>query len=187
RQMTLAAGRARPLVLVIEDLHWIDQTSESFLGSLVDGLAGARVLLLATYRPGYRPAWMDRSYATQIAVRPLAAEESLAVVRALLPDAADADPRARLILDKAEGNPFFLEELTRALGDGSGAVMVPDTVHGILMARMDRLPEAPRRVLQTASILGREFAVRVLEALGEEEHGLLSHLTELARLEFLYE
>jgi predicted ATPase/class 3 adenylate cyclase len=190
RQMALLASRPRPLVLVVEDLHWIDQTSESFLASLVESLAGARVLLLATYRPGYRPAWTDRSYATQLSLRPLAADDSLTVLRSRLPDVIDADPRARLILDKAEGNPFFLEELARAVGDEAdpaAGVTVPDTVHGVLMARIDRLPETPRRLLQTASVLGREFSVRVLDAIAEEAGGLAAHLAELARLEFLYE
>ncbi len=190
RQMTLVSSRQRPLILVVEDLHWIDQTSESYLASLVEGLAGARILLLATYRPGYRPAWMDRSYATQLSLRPLAAGDSLAVVRSLLPDVIDTDPRARLILDKAEGNPFFLEELARAVGDEAGpptAVTVPDTVHGVLMARIDRLPETPKRLLQTASVLGREFSARVLEAIFEEAAPLRPHLLELSRLEFLYE
>ena len=190
RRMALLAARRRPLILVVEDLHWIDQTSESYLGSLVEGLARAPILLLATYRPGYRPAWMDRSYATQLSLRPLAADDSLAVVRSLLPDVVDADPRARLILDKAEGNPFFLEELTRVVGDEAGSargLTVPDTVHGVLTARIDRLPELPKRILQTASVLGREFSVRVLEAIFEDAIALPSHLVELSRLEFLYE
>jgi tetratricopeptide (TPR) repeat protein len=190
RQMTLLAARSRPVLLVVEDLHWIDQTSESYLGSLVESLARARILLLATYRPGYRPAWMDRSYATQLSLRPLAADDSLAVVRSLLPAVADAEARARIILDKAEGNPFFLEELTRVVGEAAGpagGVMVPDTVHGVLMARIDRLPEAPKRLLQTASVLGRAFSVRVLEAIFEEAGSVAPHLLELARLEFLYE
>jgi predicted ATPase len=86
----MALLAARPVILVVEDLHWIDQTSESYLASLVESLARAHILLLATYRPGYRPAWMDRSYATQLSLRPLAAADSLAVVRSLLPDGADA-------------------------------------------------------------------------------------------------
>ena len=190
RQMALFASRPRPLMLVVEDLHWIDQTSEAFLASLVESLAGARILLIATYRPGYRPAWTDRSYATQLSLRPLAADDSLTVLRSRLPDVIDADPRARLILDKAEGNPFFLEELARAVGDEAGpaaGIAVPDTVHGVLMARIDRLPETPRRLLQTASVLGREFSGRVLEAIADEAGGLAGHLAELARLEFLYE
>ena len=187
RQMALLAARSRPVLLVVEDLHWIDQTSEAYLGSLVESLARARILLLATYRPGYRPAWMDRSYATQLS---LAADESLAIVRSLLPDVADAGTRARIILDKAEGNPFFLEELTRVVEEvagPAGGVTVPDTVHGVLMARIDRLPEVPKRLLQTASVLGRAFSVRVLEAIFDEAGPLAPHLLELARLEFLYE
>jgi predicted ATPase len=105
RQMALLAARSRPVILVVEDLHWIEQTSESYLASLVESLARARILLLATYRPGYRPAWMDRSYATQLSLRPVAADDSLAVVRWLLPNLADAEARARIILDRAEGNP----------------------------------------------------------------------------------
>jgi tetratricopeptide (TPR) repeat protein len=188
RQMALLAARLQPVILVVEDLHWIDQTSESYLESLVESLARAHILLLATYRPGYRPAWMDRSYATQLSLRPLAAADSLAVVRSLLADVADADARARVILDKAEGNPFFLEELTRVVGTGpAGGVMVPDTVHGVLMARIDQLPEAPKRLLQTASVLGRAFSVRVLAAIFDEAGPLAPLLLELARLEFLYE
>jgi len=190
RQMALLAARLQPVILVVEDLHWIDQTSESYLESLVESLARAHILLLATYRPGYRPAWLDRSYATQLSLRPLAAADSLAVVRSLLADMADADARARVILDKAEGNPFFLEELTRVVGAVTGparGVMVPDTVHGVLMARIDQLPEAPKRLLQTASVLGRAFSVRVLAAIFDEAGPLAPLLLELARLEFLYE
>jgi predicted ATPase len=153
RQMALLTSRSRPLILAVEDLHWIDRTSESYLASLVESLAGARILLLVTYRPGYRPAWMDRSYSTQLSLRPLGADESLAVLRSRLPEVRDADPRARLILDKAEGNPFFLEELARVVGDDAGpgvGLSVPDTVHGVLTARIDRLPETPKRLLQTA-------------------------------------
>ena len=111
------------------------------------------------------------------------------MVQSVLPDTALADPRARLILDKAEGNPFFLEELARAIGDAGAAaatLTVPDTVHGVLSARIDRLAEGPKRVLQTASVLGREFPVRLLDAIWEGG-ALQPHLQELVRHEFLYE
>ena len=189
RQMALRDSRRRPLVIAIEDLHWIDRTSEEYLASLVDSLAGAAIMLLTTYRPGYRPAWLDKSYTTQLSLARLTSEDSLTVVRSVLPDTALADPRARLILDKAEGNPFFLEELARAVGDAgatAASLTVPDTVHGVLTARIDRLAEGPKRVLQTASVLGREFPVRLLNAVWEGQ-SLELHLQELVRQEFLYE
>jgi class 3 adenylate cyclase/tetratricopeptide (TPR) repeat protein len=189
RELMLGLARRRPLVLFVEDLHWIDQTSEAVLASLVERLAAAPIMLLATYRPGYRPPWLDRSYATQLALRPLGPEESLAIVSEVLPGMETADPRARLILDKAEGNPFFLEELARAVDQADTGFQVPDTVHGVLTARIDRLGEVPKRVLQTGSVLGREFSLRLLQAMEDERGGrdLGPHMAELARLEFLYE
>jgi predicted ATPase len=131
---------------------------------------------------------MEKSYVTQLSLTRLTAGDSLTVVRSMLPEAGLGDPLARLILDKAEGNPFFLEELARAVGDRSLArsgLTVPDTVHGVLTARIDRLADLPKRVLQTAAILGREFPLRLLEAVWD---GLLDpHLRELTRQEFLYE
>jgi class 3 adenylate cyclase/tetratricopeptide (TPR) repeat protein len=187
RQLCLRASRVHPVVVEVEDLHWIDRTSEEYLAHLADVLAGAAILLLATYRPGYRPPWADRSFATQIALGRLAREDSLTVVRSVLPAAGLEDPLARLILEKAEGNPFFLEELARAVGEqGLGAGLpVPDTVHGVLTARIDRLPEESKRVLQTAAVLGREFSRRLLAAMWDGP--VEPHLRELTRLEFLVE
>jgi class 3 adenylate cyclase/tetratricopeptide (TPR) repeat protein len=192
RELMLGLARRQPLVLLVEDLHWIDQTSEAFLASLVERLAAAPILLLTTYRPGYRPPWMDRSYATQLALRPLGPQDSLAILSGVLPEAATGGPLASLILDKAEGNPFFLEELARVVSDhggGRGALEVPDTVHGVLTARIDRLAEAPKRVLQVGSVLGREFSLRLLRAVEDAgpARDLGPALAELARLEFLYE
>jgi class 3 adenylate cyclase/tetratricopeptide (TPR) repeat protein len=189
RQMCLRGSRRRPLVLEVEDLHWVDRTSEEYFAFLAESLAGASILLLATYRPGYRPPWSDRSFATQLSLRRLPTDESLSIVRSVLPATDAGDPLARLILDKAEGNPFFLEELARAVSDqGLGAGLpVPDTVHGVLTARIDRLGEEPKRVLQTASVLGREFAPRLLAAIWDGPGGPDPHLRELVRLEFLLE
>jgi class 3 adenylate cyclase/tetratricopeptide (TPR) repeat protein len=188
-QAILAASRRRPIVIAVEDLHWIDRTSEECLAYLVEGLAGLPVMLLTTYRPGYRPPWLDRSYASQLSLTPLQALDSLSVVRSILPQADLADPLAKLILDKAEGNPFFLEELAHAVGErdpARPALTVPDTVHGVLAARIDRLPDQCKRVLQTAAVLGREFPLRLLAAVwdgGAPE----ADLRELTRREFLYE
>src|SRR5438874_701812 len=140
RQMSLRGSQRQPLILAVEDLHWIDQTSEACFASLVESLAGAPILLLCTYRPGYRPPWLEKSYATQIALRRLTPPDSLAVVHAVLQRVLP-DSLSQVILDKAEGNPFFLEELTRAVvehGDLRALPAVPDTIQGVLAARIDR-------------------------------------------------
>jgi class 3 adenylate cyclase/tetratricopeptide (TPR) repeat protein len=187
RQMCLRGSRRRPLVLEVEDLHWVDRTSEEYFAFLAESLAGASILLIATYRPGYRPPWSDRSFATQIALRRLAAHESLSIVRTVLPATDTENPLARLILDKAEGNPFFLEELARAASDQGAGFQVPDTVHGVLTARIDRLAEEDKRILQTASVLGREFTPTLLTAIWDGAGPLEPHLRRLTRLEFLVE
>jgi class 3 adenylate cyclase/tetratricopeptide (TPR) repeat protein len=188
RQMWLRGSRRRPLVLVVEDLHWSDPASEACLATLAETVGGAPVLLATTYRPGYRPAWIDRSYATQISLAPLRREDSLRVVRALMPELPPDDPLVRLVLDKAEGNPFFLEELVHTVGEAPvGTLPVPDSVQGVLAARIDRLPESAKHLLQTASVLGREFPERLLRAVADVPERLDADLRELVRLEFLYE
>ena len=187
--MALRGSRKRPWILEVEDLHWVDRTSEEYFEFLAESLLGAPILLIATYRPGYRPPWSDRSFATQMSLGRLTGDDSLAIVQSLLPASGDAEPLARLILDKAEGNPFFLEELTRAVSDqGLGADLpVPDTVHGVLTARIDRLDEDAKRVLQTASVLGREFTTPLLAAIWDDPSPVEPSLRQLTRLEFLYE
>jgi class 3 adenylate cyclase/tetratricopeptide (TPR) repeat protein/transcriptional regulator with XRE-family HTH domain len=190
RAWSLHGSRRRPLIIAIEDLHWIDRTSEEYLASLAESVAGAPVLLLCTWRPGYRPPWSEHSYVTQLALRRLGPRDSLSVVRSVL--GADRVPEAlaRVILQRGEGNPFFLEELARAAleyGEGAADRFVPATIQGVLMARMDRLPEMPRRVLQTASVLGREVPLRLLEMVCPEPAGLAEQLQELQSLEFVYE
>ncbi len=190
RQLALNGSRKRPIILNVEDLHWIDSTSEELFASLVESLSGAPILLLCTYRPGYRPPWIDVSYSTQLSLRQLSDADASSVVRSVLGSETAADSVMRIILDRAEGNPFFLEELSRAviehadLGPEGG---VPETIQGVLMARIDRLAEEPRRVLQTASVLGREFSVRLLAAIWDGPGTLEPHLLDLKRQEFLYE
>ncbi len=101
----------------MENLHWIDQTSEEFLGTLVESLPGAPILLLTTYRPGYRPPWIEKSYATQLALRPLSPQDSLQIVQGIFENTPAITVQVEAILRKAEGNPFFLEELARAVGE----------------------------------------------------------------------
>lgn len=190
RQWALRGSERRPIIIAIEDLHWIDTTSEEYLASLVESLAGARVLLLCTYRPGYRPPWVEHSYATQLSLRRLGAQDSLSLVQSAVEGMRLPADLANVVLERAEGNPFFLEELARAVGDGDEVQVdsvVPETVHGVLMARIDRLPEAPRRVLQYASVLGREFSVRLLNAIWDAPGSIGPHLEVLKRQEFVYE
>jgi class 3 adenylate cyclase/tetratricopeptide (TPR) repeat protein len=184
RQWILNAGQGRLVILEIEDLHWIDQTSEEFLGHLGEGLASARMLLLVTYRSGYRPRWLEKSYATQISLPRLNQRESRQVVESVLREAKLRDDLLDTALTKAEGNPFFLEELTRSLLE-SPDVSVPDTIQGVLLARIDRLPEEHKRLLQAAAVLGREFPLALLGGIWEGDPGSL--LSDLKRWEFLYE
>jgi hypothetical protein len=153
RQLGVAGSRQRPLVLAVEDVQWIDQTSEEALVSLAESLASYPLMLITTYRPGYRPPWLGRSYASQIGLDPLTAADSLAVVHSVVPEQELAPELARMIVAHAEGVPFFLEELARAVAehpDLRSDVMVPDTIQGVLEARLSRLPAGEKRLLQVA-------------------------------------
>jgi DNA-binding NtrC family response regulator/tetratricopeptide (TPR) repeat protein len=185
RQLILNGARRRPIVFVVEDLHWIDSTSEECFVSLMDSAAGVAAMGIVTYRPGYRAPWMDRSYVTQVALQPLSREDSLAVVRAVRPPDTVSDAVADVILEKAEGNPFFLEELSRVVeGATEPPATVPDTIQEVLLARIDRLPEAPRHLLQTAAAIGPDVPLPLLRAVSEGD--VQEDLRELIRLEFLY-
>jgi class 3 adenylate cyclase len=189
KKMSLKGSQRHPLILAIEDMHWIDKTSEAYLASLVESVAGAAILLLTTYRPGYRPPWIEKSYATQLSLQNLVAQDALTVVHSTSQQHALPGHLEQAIIDKAQGNPFFLEELTRAVmehGD-SAANEVPDTIQGVLSARIDRLPETHKRLLQTAAVLGREFSPRLLAAIWEGADSLAPLFLELQRLEFLFE
>lgn len=186
RQWILNAGRGELAVLEIEDVHWVDKTSEDFLAFLAEGLVASRMLLIGTYRSGYRPPWIEKSYATQIALSRLTDPESQEVVRSVLRRAEPSADLVGSILSKGEGNPFFLEELARSLLERPG-VLVPDTIQGVLMARVDRLPEEHKRFLQTASVLGRELPLNLLAAVWERPESLGTLLADLKRWEFLYE
>ena len=170
RQISLKGSRQQPLIFEVEGSALDRQASEDYLMSLVESLVGAPILLLGTYRPGYRPPWVEKSYAMQVALRPLGPEDGLVVVRSVAPRERLSDHLTQVILAKAEGNPFFLEELTRVVveqGELQVDVAVPDTIQGVLMSRIDRLPDAAKRLLQTASALGREFSLRLLGTIWE--------------------
>ena len=190
RELSRRLAGLSPLVLVVEDLHWVDRISEEYLATLVDVVAGARILLVTTHRPGYRPPWMDRSYATQVALQPLSAQESLSLARDVIGAAAVDEPTVEMIVAKAEGNPFFTEELARAVAEGGSPApgSVPDTVEGVLMARIDRLAAEDKRVLQAAAVIGRSLPFLLLQAILEPaDEALRERLARLQGAEFLYE
>jgi class 3 adenylate cyclase/tetratricopeptide (TPR) repeat protein len=179
-----------PLVLVVEDLHWIDKVSEEFLGYLAENIPDTRVLMLATYRPGYRPPWLDKSYAGQTPVQPLSRDDSLHLVRSVLQAERVIDLVTEEILAKGDGNPFFLEQLALHAGEAKGLpseLTVPNTIHDVVMARIDRLPEETKQLLQTAAVIGREFSLPLLRAVSASPASIESRLSELARLEFIDE
>ena len=191
RQITLGASHHQPLLVVIEDLHWIDQASEELLASMVDGLPGAAVLFVVTYRPGYEPPWANRSFATQLSLPPLSNEDSLTVTRSVLPGVALPHAVAEVILSRAEGNPFFLEELALSIQDRvglAGDLAVPDTVQGVLLSRIGHLPETEQALLQSAAVIGKDVPLPVLAAVTElPEEPLAQALHHLSAAEFLYE
>jgi class 3 adenylate cyclase/DNA-binding SARP family transcriptional activator/tetratricopeptide (TPR) repeat protein len=183
----LLAEASRPLLVVIEDAQWIDRTSEEFLTELVDELPSVPALLLATYRAGYNPPWLGKSYVTQVALRPLSREAGEQIVAAILGDTDDAIAR---IVGRGEGNPFFLEELARAArqqSDSSSDRSVPTTVQDVLAARIDGLDAGDKSAVRVASVLGREFSLDLIESVWDGEGPLLPALDELKRREFLHE
>jgi DNA-binding NtrC family response regulator/tetratricopeptide (TPR) repeat protein len=191
RQLAVRRSRQAPLVILIEDLHWIDGTSEEFLASLAEILPGARVLMVCTHRGGYRPSWFEKSYATQVALQPLAPEESLHIVRSVLGADQAADSLHELIVSKAEGNPFFVEELARTVREqigGAAPMTVPDTVEEVLGGRIDRLAPDERRLLEIAAVVGKDVPFAVVHAVaGLPQDALTRAFERLKAAEFLYE
>ncbi|MEO1087113.1 MAG: hypothetical protein AAFY88_22995, partial [Acidobacteriota bacterium] len=187
RRMLLDAGQRTLVIIAIEDLHWVDQTSQDFIGSLVEVLPPTRLLLLLTCRSGYHLPWLEKSYATQITTRHLSNPDSRRLVAALL-RRTELDEESAEILDKAQGNPFFLEELARALAAPSDqqSQVIPNTIQGVLMARIDRLPKVHKKLLQIASVLGRELDVNLLKELWLHPEPLDGLLEDLQGWEFLY-
>ena len=190
RRLCVEASCRRPLVLVLEDLHWIDKVSEEFLGVLVEHVRDARILVLATYRPGYRPLWIDKSYAGQTPLQPLSRDDSTHMVRSMVRAERLVELVTEEIVTKADGNPFFLEQLALHAGEARDLrtdLMVPNTIHEVVMARIDRLPEGTKLLLQIASVIGREFSVPLLRAVWKGAGPLDAILDELSDLEFIDE
>ncbi len=191
RQLCFDSSRQQPLILAVEDLHWIDATTEEFLASLVEYLPGTSMMVLTTYRPGYRPPWFDRSYMTQMALMQLTSDDSLQVVQSVLHHANSGHLPTQAIVDKAAGNPLFLEELAQAVvehRESPATLLVPDTIQALLAARIDRLSETEKQLLQTAAVIGKDMPLPLLQAIADlPEDVLMERLLALQTAEFLHE
>ena len=186
RNLVVASAGRRPVALIIEDLHWIDPTSQEFLTEFSVDIEALPILLVGTFRTGYNTAWPDKSFARQEALRPLDPLASEQIVRTVL---GHDDESALAIVAHGEGNPFFLEELARAVHDQitDEAEHVPRTIQEVLAARIDRLDDERKRAIQLAAVLGREFPLELMEAIWDGTGEPLEHIQQLKRLEFIHE
>jgi len=202
RDLFIRESQKRPLILAVEDLHWIDKTSEEFLSYLIGSLTSAHILLILLYRPEYTHEWVSKSYYSQISVDQLSTKSSSEIVQSILKEGEVVPELPEFILDRAGGNPLFLEEFTSTLvengsiqkqngkyvfGKSTSDIEVPDTIQGIIAARIDRLEGNLKRTIQVASVIGRDFSFNILNnitGMGEE---LKSNLFNLQGLEFIYE
>jgi len=203
KHLVLRESQIQPLLLVLEDLHWLDAETQAWLDGLVDGLPAARLLLLVTYRPEYQHPWSNRTYYTQLRVDPLLREGAEDLLQALLGADAELASLRTLLIQRTDGNPFFLEESVRTLvetkilvgergayrlAQGFDNVQVPATVQAILASRIDRLPAAQKQLLQSAAVIGKDIPFVLLHAVTDEaEDGVRRHLALLQSAEFLYE
>ncbi len=188
-QLVVEQQVRRPLLLVIEDLQWIDKTSEELLAALAVMLTGLRVILVTTYRPGYQPSWIGQSYATQIALGPLSPVDGRHLVESVVGDASSVQPVVAAILRRGEGNPFFLEELSYALLERaeSSVSSVPDTVHDVIAARADHLADEDRHVLRAAAVIGTDVPFLLLRAVCDvPDENVRASVGRLQAAEFVY-
>jgi class 3 adenylate cyclase/tetratricopeptide (TPR) repeat protein len=203
KRVLLRESQEQPLLLVFEDLHWIDTETQALLDGLVESLPTARLLLLVNYRPEYQHGWGSKTYYTQVRLDPLPPASTDEFLQALLGNDPSLEPLKRLLIERTEGNPFFLEESVRTLVETGvlvgqpGAyrldaplltIQVPATIQAVLAARIDRLPPEAKRLLQTAAVIGTEVPLPLLQTIADVPEAVLQHhLTALQSAEFLYE
>jgi class 3 adenylate cyclase/predicted ATPase len=196
-------SRDGPLALVFEDLQWLDNETQAFLSFLVDRMPSTRILLLLNYRPEFRHDWGGKACYTQLRLDPLGCAEAQGLLTALVGDDPGLMPVKQLILDKTEGNPFFIEEVVQTLAEERAllgapghyrmektpaALHIPTTVQGVLASRIDRLPAAEKELLQTLAVIGKAFPASLIERVVElPEDERLALLSRLEAGEFIYE
>jgi class 3 adenylate cyclase/tetratricopeptide (TPR) repeat protein len=203
KRVVLRESQIQPVALLFEDLHWIDTETQALLDSLVESLPTARALLLVNYRPEYQHGWGGKTFYTQLRIDPLGADSAAALLDALIGPDRPLVPLKRLLIERTDGNPFFLEESVRTLvetGIVTGergafrlakpveAIQVPATVQAVLAARIDRLPPPVKDLLQSAAVIGKTIPFTLLETVGGAAGPELRRgLTQLQAAEFLYE
>jgi tetratricopeptide (TPR) repeat protein len=203
KRVVLKGSELRPLIMAIEDLHWSDKSSEEVSKYLLESIPGAGVFLIFTYRPEFVHTWGARSYHSQVNLNRLSNRESLSMAAHLLGTEDIDRDLEELILEKAEGVPFFIEEFIRSLKDlkiierednkyglakGIERVTIPSTIQDVIMARVDSLSEGAKELLQTGSVIEREFSYQLIKRVtGLPEQELLSHMSALKNAELIYE
>ena len=203
RQLTLRAAEVRPQVVLFEDLQWMDKTTEEYLLFIADSVPTNRLLLLLTYRPGYTHPFGERTYHSRIALNTLSQKDSVEMVKAVLAAGSLPEDLITLIVHKAEGNPFYAEEVVKSLQElgvirrsAEGGyvlakrldeIVIPDTIQGVIMSRIDRLDDAPKKTLQLASVIGREFTRRLLDRIAEIGGRTDEFVRELKAIELIYD
>jgi class 3 adenylate cyclase/tetratricopeptide (TPR) repeat protein len=202
-RILIKGSQRRPVILAIEDLHWVDKSSEENLKSLLDSISGAKVFIIFTYRPEFVHTWGGKSYHSQVNLNRLSNRQSLAMAANLLDTESIDRTLEELILEKTEGVPFFIEEFIKSLSSleiterkdntillvsDLQPLTIPATIQDVIMARIDKLPEGAKEVLQTGSVIEREFSYDIIKAVADlPEQELLSHLSALKDFELLYE
>jgi class 3 adenylate cyclase len=203
KRLLIRQSQAQPLIVAFENLHWIDAQTQAFLDSLIESLPTARILLVANYRPEYQHGWSSKTYYTQLRLDPLSRDSAGELLRVLLGDDPALQPLMRLLIDRTDGNPLFLEESVRHLVElnvlagqwgkrrllkAPTTIQVPPTVGAILAARIDRLPPDEKRLLQSAAVIGENVPFALLKDLTKlPEDQLRRSLAHLQASEFLYE
>jgi tetratricopeptide (TPR) repeat protein len=202
KRILLRESLNQPLMVIFEDLHWIDEQTQEFLNLLADSIGTAKILLLVNYRPEYSHQWNSKTYYTQLRLDPLGRESAEEMLTALLGDGDELAALKRLIIERTEGTPFFMEETVQMLLDDGALVRngtarlarplaelkIPQTVQAILASRIDRLPPDAKDLLQTLAVLGREFPMSLIRAVVTKSDDELNRtLNDLQVGEFIYE
>ena len=202
KRILLRESLNQPLMVIFEDLHWIDEQTQELLNLLADSIGTARILMLVNYRPEYSHQWNSKTYYTQLRLDPLGKESADEMLSSLLGEDAEVRPLKRLIVEKTEGNPFFMEETVLVLFDERALVRngtvkltkslndlkIPPTVQAILAARIDRLPTDEKELLQTLAVTGKEFSLSLVRAVFKKSDDEISRmLNDLQLAEFIYE